>query len=74
MKPVIQNARRVPMALKMKLKEELDKLEKDGLIQREENHTPWVSNILIVKQKSNIRICLDPIPLNKALKRPHATP
>jgi len=34
--------------------------------------TDWVSSIVIVKKnKSDIRICLDPTDLNKAIKRPH---
>lgn len=53
------------------LKEELKKLEADGLIVKETQHTEWVSNIVLVKRNGSVRICLDPIPLNKALKRPH---
>lgn len=73
--PVIQQPRRVPIALRAPLKAELDKLEKDGIITREYNHTEWVSNLLLVKRgpkgSESLRICLDPIPLNKALKRPN---
>lgn len=73
--PVIQQPRRVPIALRSKLKAELDQLQKDGIITREYHHTEWVSNILLVKRgtvgSESIRICLDPIPLNKALKRPN---
>lgn len=49
-KPVVQKARRVPLALREPLKEELCRLEQQGIIQKEENHTDWVSNILIVKK------------------------
>lgn len=73
--PVIQQPRRVPIALRDKLQAELDKLQQDGIITREYNHTEWVSNILLVRRGSEgsnaLRICLDPIPLNKALKRPN---
>ncbi|XP_039451539.1 uncharacterized protein K02A2.6-like [Culex pipiens pallens] len=73
--PVIQQPRRVPIALRPKLKAELDQLEKDGIIARVYSHTEWVSNILLVKRgiagAESIRICLDPIPLNKALKIPN---
>lgn len=73
--PVIQPPRRVPIAMRDKLKKELESLEEQGIIVKETTHTDWVSNIVIV-QKGNpdapsIRICLDPIPLNKALKRPN---
>lgn len=70
-RPVVQKARRVPLALREPLKEELHRLEQQGIIQKEENHTDWVSNILIVQKNKNFRICLDPIPLNKAIKRPN---
>lgn len=69
--PRIQPARRVPMALRAPLKDELDRLVKDNIIVKEESHTDWVNNILIVRKGKKFRICLDPIPLNKALKRPH---
>ncbi|XP_063824143.1 uncharacterized protein LOC135073851 [Ostrinia nubilalis] len=39
--PVIQKARRVPVALRPKLKEELLRLEQEGIITKEENHTDW---------------------------------
>lgn len=61
--PVIQPARRVPMAFRSSLKEELSKLEKDGIITKEQSHTDWVSNIVCVKKGESFRICLDPIPL-----------
>lgn len=72
---VIQQPRRVPIALRDQLKLELDKLSEDGIITREYDHTDWVSNLLLVRRGSgenqSLRICLDPIPLNKALKRPN---
>ncbi|XP_065074181.1 uncharacterized protein K02A2.6-like [Ochlerotatus camptorhynchus] len=39
--PVIQQPRRVPIALRAPLKVELDNLEKDNIITREYNHTEW---------------------------------
>ncbi|XP_062558277.1 uncharacterized protein LOC134223153 [Armigeres subalbatus] len=73
-KPSIQSPRWVPIALRDKLKLELESLEKDGIITKETNHTDWISNIVIVQRggsKAGIRICLDPIHLNKALMRPN---
>lgn len=71
----IQPPRRVPIAMREKLKKELETLEKEGLIVKETKHTDWVSNVVIVQrgtpESPSIRICLDPIPLNKALKRPN---
>lgn len=73
--PSIQQPRRVPIAMREKLKKELKTLEKDGLIVKEMQHTEWVSNIVLLKRggkdSDSIKICLDPIPLNKALKRPN---
>lgn len=69
--PSIQAARRVPMALREVLKDELLRLEKEDIITQETEHTEWVNNILVVKRDNKFRICLDPIPLNKAIKRPN---
>lgn len=49
--PVIQQPRRVPIAMRPKLKAELDQLEKDGIIAREYNHTEWVE---FVTGKENV--------------------
>lgn len=73
-KPSIQPPRRVPIAMRGKLKQELESLEKDGIITKETSHTDWVSNIVVVQRggkDSAVRICLDPIHLNKALRRPN---
>ena len=70
-KPVIQTPRRVPINLRKDLKKELLQLEKDGIIRKESEPTDWVSNMLLVKKDKNFRICIDPIPLNEAVKRPH---
>lgn len=66
-------ARRVPVALRPMLKEELKRLEEERVIVKEDNHTDWVSNILIIKKKDSFRICLDVStnPLNKSIKRPN---
>ncbi|KAG1712216.1 hypothetical protein GQR58_002396 [Nymphon striatum] len=70
--PVISAARRIPISLRPKLKTELDRLVKIGVISPVEEPTTWVNQIVIVEKKnSEIRICLDPRELNKALKREH---
>lgn len=68
-KPVIQVARRVPVKLKQDLREIIDDLEKQNLIAKVNVHTDWVSNVLLVKREGKLRVCLDPVDLNKALKR-----
>ena len=59
--PSIQPPRRIPIALRNKLKNELSVLEKDGIIAKETRHTDWVSNIVIIQRgdplKKNIRVC-----------------
>ena len=47
-------------------------LERRNIIARVTQPTDWVSNMVVVRKKNNdIRICLDPTNLNKAVKRPH---
>ena len=68
--PVKLPLRKVPLAVKEDLENELKRLEHLGVIVREERPTEWVSS-LVVARKANgkIRVCIDPKPLNKALKR-----
>ena len=69
--PVQSPPRKIPCALEQKVKMELDKLVKSGIIQPVEKPTDWVSQMAIASTKQGkIRICIDPRPLNKALKRP----
>ncbi|XP_053403100.1 uncharacterized protein K02A2.6-like [Mercenaria mercenaria] len=64
--------RRVPVAMKEKLKRELNQLEKRGIIAKVDTPTDWVSSLVVVKKANGkLRICIDPKPLNKALKRSH---
>ena len=72
--PVIMPDRRVPIALRSKLKDELDRLVNLGVIKAQEEPTPWLSQLVVATKKSgDIRICLDPKELNKALLREHFT-
>ena len=68
--PVAMPPRRVPLALKSRLKDELDRLEALGVITKVTKPTDWVSN-LVVSEKPNgiLRVCIDPQHLNQALKR-----
>nr|XP_039266365.1 uncharacterized protein K02A2.6-like [Styela clava] len=68
--PVQMPVRKVPLSLQSKVKNELDRLVNEGIIAPVDCHTPWISNLIVVSKKSgSIRLCLDPKPLNKALKR-----
>ena len=71
--PVINPPRRVPVALKEKLQQELERMEKHGIIAKVIKPTSWVNNIVIVEKPKTkqLRICLDPKALNNAIRRPH---
>ena len=72
--PVIMPSRRTPISLRPKLKVELGRLASLGVIVPVEEPTPWVSQLVIASKKNgDIRICLDPKELNKALLREHYT-
>ena len=63
-------ARRVPFALKQKLKAELNRMVSLGVIEKVDKPTDWVNSIVIVeKSNGDIRLCLDPKDLNRAVKR-----
>ena len=70
--PVVHAPRRVPFALRDRLKSEIDQEESLGVIVKVDELTDWVNSITIVEKKNgSLRICLDPRDLNKALKREH---
>jgi hypothetical protein len=70
--PVIHPPRHVPITIQPKLKEELDRMEKLGVISKVTEPTDWVSSLVVVeKPDGSIRICLDPKDLNQAIKRSH---
>ena len=67
--PVVNSGRRVPLAIKDKLKFTLTKLEQSDIIEKVDYVTDWVHNIVIVeKADKSLRICLDPLYLNECLK------
>lgn len=62
--------RRIPTALKGKFKEELTKLVDEKIIAPVDRPTPWVNSVVVTTKKSGaLRVCVDPRPLNKVLKR-----
>ncbi|KAL9970099.1 hypothetical protein ACROYT_G022422 [Oculina patagonica] len=70
--PKVLPCRKIPLAIENAVKEELDRLvEKDVLVPVTEP-TEWVSQMAVVhKPSGKLRICIDPQPLNAALKREH---
>ena len=70
--PVQLPTRKVPLALKEKLRDELDRLDRLNVIAQVDVPTDWISAIVVsTKRNGNVRLCVDPKPLNKALKRNH---
>ena len=71
-KPVIVPPRKIPHSLKPKLKKELDRMVEMKIIEFVDGPTDWVNALVIVeKPNGKLRICLDPRPLNQAIKRHH---
>ena len=69
MRPVIQAPRKLPYAKYDQLKETIARLEEE-IIASVDKPTDWVHNLVITeKRNGSLRICLDPRPLNKAIKR-----
>ena len=72
MSPVVHSTCRVPEALREPLRKELDLLVEQGIIAKVDEPTDWVNSLVCVtKSNGNLRLCLDPKDLNKAIKRPH---
>ena len=70
--PVIHSPRRPPISMVQEIKDELDQMEKTGVIKKVTEPTEWVSSLVYArKQSGKLRICLDPRDLNKAIMRPH---
>lgn len=69
--PVQMPLRRLPLGIRDKVRDELQRLERDGIIAPVAEHTPWVSPLLIVtKPDGRLRLCIDAKPtINKALRR-----
>ena len=73
-RPVVMPDRRIPVAMKPKLKAELDRLVSLGVIAPVDKPTPWVSQLVVTEKKSGaLRVCIDPRELNKALQRERFT-
>ena len=59
--PVIHPPRKIPVALRDRLKKELDTMNRNGVINRIEELTYWVNSLVLVeKPDGSLRICLDP--------------
>ncbi|XP_063381956.1 uncharacterized protein LOC134668401 [Cydia fagiglandana] len=71
-RPVVHAPRKLPVALKEQIKLKLDEMERQQIIAKVEGPTDWVNSMTVVKKPNgDLRICLDPKDLNKAIKREH---
>ena len=70
--PVKMAVRKFPAALKEELENELERLEGTGVLEKVTIPTDWVSSLVVEgKKNGKIHLCVDPKPLNEALKRCH---
>ena len=68
--PVQHVPRRLPVATRKKVQRKLDELEKDGIVEKVTEPTPWISSMVtVVKPTGKLQICLDPKDLNRAVQR-----
>ncbi|GJQ71222.1 hypothetical protein Trydic_g10965 [Trypoxylus dichotomus] len=70
-KPGIHPPRKVPFALKNELKRKLESLVKQNVVEKVTEATDWVNSLVRVHKKDQNRLYIDPIDLNKAIKRHH---
>ena len=66
--------RPIPIHLKEAFKAEIDKMLKAGVLKPVQEATPWINSFVLVEGtnqqgKPELRICLDPTNLNKAIIR-----
>jgi hypothetical protein len=69
--PVVHPPRKVPLALKEQIKEELQRMEEAGVVVKQTEPTDWVNSMVTVIKPEKIRVCIDPRDLNQAIKREH---
>ena len=71
-KPVVHPPRKIPFAMKNKVKDELSRLERIRVIENVSEPTEWVNSLVVVeKPNKKVRLCLDPRDLNKRILRGH---
>ena len=74
-KPATHARRKVPIKSKEAIDKELDYLIEEEIIMEQVEPTPWVSSVTFPrKPNGEVRICLDPSNLNKAIIREYHKP
>ena len=68
--PVAQKLRRQPYHIRKAIKNEIERLEAEDVIERVEGPQEWVSNVVVIpKSNGKVRLCLDARMINTAIKR-----
>ncbi|KAL1401413.1 hypothetical protein pipiens_006624 [Culex pipiens pipiens] len=67
----IRPTRPIPHKIRDEVKEELDRMVEMGVIVKQEEPTPVVSNLVVVRKNNKIRLCIDPTDVNKNILRRH---
>ena len=74
-KPAKHARRKVPIESKEAIDRELDYLIVEEIITEQVEPTPWVSLVTFPRKPNReVRVCLDPSNLNKAIIREHHKP
>ena len=70
--PVVCAAARLPFKLQEKVYRKLDQMVEDGVLEPISEPTEWVSRMVVTaKLDGDVRLCIDPSELNKAVWREH---
>ena len=63
--------RRVPVATKSAIKKKINQMIKEGILANVPEPTDWISNMAAAKKSNgDLRICIDPSHLNRAIRCP----
>ena len=74
-KPATHARRKVPIKSKEAIDKELSYLIEEEIITEQVEPTPWVSSVTFLRKPNReVRVCLDPSNLNKAIIREHHKP
>ena len=65
------SAKKIPLALKPKLEKELKHIVDVDVIELIQKPTNWGNGLVVEKPNRKLWVCLNPQPLNKAIKREH---
>lgn len=68
-KPVAQSYRRVPVPLEKLVNEKVEMLRQQGIVEKVVGPSKWVSPLVVVPRKDDVRICVDMRRANQAVER-----